>query len=135
MTTMIFPNLPVKDLDAAKKFYTALGYKVNQQFTDDNASAIVVSDAIVIMLMREEFFNTFDSRTIADTSTTVESLHALGVDSREDVDRLIADAGAAGGSIVKRPEAQGPMYGGSFKDLDGHHWEVMHMDPSAVEPY
>lgn len=133
METMIFPNLPVKDLDAAKAFYEALGFAINPQFTDENASAVVISDTIVVMLLREEFFSTFTTRSIADTSTTVEILNGLGVASREEVDRIAEAAVAAGGRATGEPQDQGFMYGRGFADLDGHEWNVLWMDPSAVE--
>lgn len=133
METMIFPNLPVKDLDAAKAFYQALGYPINAQFTDENASAVVISDTIVVMLLREEFFRTFTSRAIADTSTTVETLNGLGVASRDEVDRIAEAAVAAGGRTTGEPQDQGFMYSRGFADLDGHEWSVMWMDPAAIQ--
>ncbi|ADD39948.1 VOC family protein [Stackebrandtia nassauensis] len=132
MSIMIFPNLPVKDLEAAKKFYTALGFELNKDFSDDNAASIVIAENIVVMLLREEFFSTFDSRTIADTATTVESVHALGVESRGKVDELVDAAIAAGGKEAGEAKDEGFMYGRAFFDLDGHHWEVMFMDLSAM---
>ena len=132
MSTMIFPNLPVKDLEAAKKFYTALGYELNEQFSDENAASVVITDNIVVMLLRHEFFNTFDERTIADTATTVEALHALGVESRDEVNRLVDAAVSAGGKEHGEAKDEGFMYGRSFSDLDGHRWEVMYMDMSAM---
>ncbi|MEV0645491.1 VOC family protein [Phytomonospora sp. NPDC050363] len=133
METMIFPNLPVKDLDAAKAFYQALGYSINPNFTDENASAVVISDTIVVMLLREEFFRTFTTRAIADTSTTVEILNGLGVASRDEVDRLAEAAAAAGGRATREPQDQGFMYSRTFADLDGHEWSVLWMDPSAAQ--
>ena len=66
MSTQIFVNLPVQDLDAAKAFYTALGYTVNEQFTDENASSIVLSDTIYVMLLTAEFAQRFTNKAIAD---------------------------------------------------------------------
>lgn len=130
--TMIFPNLPVKDLEAAKAFYTALGFELNKDFSDDNAASIVIAENIVVMLLKHEFFKTFDSRAIADPATTVESIHALGVDSRAEVDRLADAAVAAGGTESGEAKDEGFMYGRAFTDLDGHRWEVMFMDLSAM---
>ncbi len=31
------------------------------------------------------------------------------------------------------PMDQGFMYGSSFYDLDGHHWEVLWMDPKGIQ--
>lgn len=132
MSIQIFPNLPVKDLEAAKKFYTSLGFPLNEDFSDENAASIVIADNIVVMLLRHEFFSTFDSRKIADGDTTVETVHALGVESREKVDQLVDAAVASGGKEAGAAKDEGFMYGRSFFDLDGHHWEVMFMDLSAM---
>ncbi|MFI2704450.1 VOC family protein [Cellulosimicrobium composti] len=134
MSTQIFVNLPVKDLDASKAFYTALGFTVNDQFTDENASSIVISDTIYVMLLTEGFAKQFTTKAIADATTTTEVVNALSVDSRAEVDRLADAAFAAGASPVKEPQEEGGfMYSRSFADLDGHQWEVLHMDPSAFE--
>ncbi|MCB7135346.1 VOC family protein [Cellulosimicrobium marinum] len=133
MSTQIFVNLPVKDLDASKAFYTALGYAVNEEFTDENASSIVVSDAIYVMLLSEEFATQFTNKAIADATVTTEVINALSVDSRAEVDRLADAAFAAGATPVKDPQEEGGfMYSRSFADPDGHQWEVLHMDPGAL---
>lgn len=132
MSIMIFPNLPVKDLEAAKTFYTSLGFELNKDFSDDNAASIVIAENIVVMLLKHEFFGTFDDRAIADPATTVESIHALGVESREKVDQLVDAAVGAGGTEHGEAKDEGFMYGRSFSDVDGHRWEVMFMDLSAM---
>ncbi|KON72095.1 hypothetical protein M768_16680 [Cellulosimicrobium cellulans F16] len=134
MSTQIFVNLPVKDLDASKAFYTALGYSVNEQFTDENASSIVISDTIYVMLLTEEFAKQFTNKSVADATATTEVINALSVDSRAEVDRLADAAFAAGATPVKDPQEEGGfMYSRSFADLDGHQWEVLFMDPTAFE--
>ncbi|CPU66332.1 Possible glyoxalase/bleomycin resistance protein/ dioxygenase [Mycobacteroides abscessus] len=134
MSTQIFVNLPVQDLDAAKAFYTALGYMVNEQFTDENASSIVLSDTIYVMLLTAEFAQRFTNKAIADATATTEVINALSVGSRAEVDRLVDAAFAAGATAVKDPQEEGGfMYSRSFADLDGHQWEVLHMDPTAFE--
>ncbi|MET9362625.1 VOC family protein [Streptomyces sp. NPDC006632] len=132
MPTMIFVNLPVKDLDRSKDFFGKLGYTFNPQFTDENAGCLVISDTIYAMLLTEPFFKGFTQRQIADTATTVESIVCLSADSREEVDRLVDTALTSGGAPANDTMEQGPMYGRSFLDPDGHHWEVMYMDPAAV---
>ncbi|AYG83058.1 hypothetical protein DWB77_05250 [Streptomyces hundungensis] len=132
MPTMIFVNLPVKNLDRSKDFFGKLGYSFNPQFTDENAGCLVISETIYAMLLTEPFFKGFTNREIADTATTVESIVCLSADSREEVDRLVDTALASGGSPAQDTMEQGPMYGRSFLDPDGHHWEVMYMDPAAV---
>ncbi|MBD5787884.1 VOC family protein [Cellulosimicrobium terreum] len=134
MSTQIFVNLPVTDLDASKAFYTALGYSVNEQFTDENASSIVISDSIYVMLLTKEFATRFTNKAIADATATTEVINALSAESREAVDRVADAAFAAGATAVKDPQEEGGfMYSRSFADPDGHQWEVLYMDPSALE--
>jgi predicted lactoylglutathione lyase len=130
---MIFVNLAVSDLDASKKFFTELGYTINPQFSDENAASVVISDTIVAMLLTRPFYATFTKKEIADATKTSEVLIALSAESREMVDELVEKAFAAGGSPAGETQDHGFMYGRSFDDLDGHTWEVVWMDPSAIE--
>ncbi|CAM5667344.1 VOC family protein [Streptomyces aurantiogriseus] len=130
---MIFVNLPVNDLDASKKFFTELGYSINPQFSDENAASVVISDTIVAMLLTKPFYSTFTKKEIADSARTSEVLIALSAESREKVDELVDRALALGGSPAGETQDHGFMYGRSFDDLDGHTWEVVWMNPSAIE--
>lgn len=130
---MIFVNLAVNDLDTSKKFFTELGYTINKQFSDENCASVVISDTIVVMLLAKPRFSEFTSKQIADTSTTVEALLCLSAESRDKVDELADKALASGGSPAGEAQDHGMMYGRSFFDPDGHHWEVMWMDPAAIE--
>lgn len=130
---MIFVNLPVNDLDASKKFFTELGYTINPQFSDENAASVVISDTIVAMLLTKPFYSTFTKKEIADATRTSEVLLCLSAESREKVDELIEKAIAAGGTPSDQVQDHGFMYGRAFDDLDGHTWEVMWMDPAAVQ--
>ncbi|MFI1357542.1 VOC family protein [Streptomyces sp. NPDC020898] len=130
---MIFVNLPVNDLDASKKFFTELGYTINPQFTDENAASVVISDSVVAMLLKKPFYATFTKKEIADATQTSEVMIALSAESREKVDELVDRALAIGGSPAGETQDHGFMYGRSFDDLDGHHWEVAWMDPAAIQ--
>lgn len=132
MATMIFVNLPVKDLTKATEFYTALGFTQNAQFSDQNASSFAISDTIHVMLLVESFFKTFTSKEIVDATKATEAIVALSAESREGVDELVEKAFAAGAKKSNETMDQGFMYGRSFQDLDGHLWEVVYMDMSAV---
>jgi len=134
MSQQIFVNLPVKDLKKSITFFTSLGYKVNPQFTNEDAACLVVSENIYFMLLVEKFFNTFTSKKIIDTRTEVEVINALMVDSRKEVDELVDKAFNAGAKKYRNPEELGFMYSRSFEDLDGHLWEVGYMDPNYVQP-
>ncbi|UNS97515.1 VOC family protein [Streptomyces tubbatahanensis] len=133
MSRKIFVNLPVKDLNRSVDFFTKCGFSFNPQFTDENATCMVVSDDIFVMLLVEPFFQSFSKREIPDPARTSEVLVCLSADTREEVDALVDSAVAAGGSAHGEPQAEGPMYGRSFTDPDGHIWEVMWMDPAALE--
>ncbi|MET9434296.1 VOC family protein [Streptomyces sp. NPDC006551] len=135
MTQMIFVNLPVKDLETSKSFWSKLGYSFNPQFSDESTACLVISDTIFAMLMTEPRFLEFTKpgKEIADATKTTEVLLALNCDSREKVDELADAALAGGGSPAKEPQDHGFMYGRSFTDPDGHHWELVWMDPSAVQ--
>lgn len=125
---MIFVNLPVKDLAASRAFFTELGFEFNPEFSDDKAACLVVDQNIFVMLVVEERFRDFINGSISDATTATEVLTCLSADSRAQVDDLVAKAVAAGGKPWKPAVAEGPMYGGSFQDLDGHVWELMHME-------
>ncbi|MDT9683042.1 VOC family protein [Streptomyces sp. TRM76323] len=129
MGQMIFVNLPVKDLDAAKGFWTELGYSFNPQFTDENAACLVFSDTIFAMLLTEPFFKNFTKKEVADASATTETIIALSAESRAQVDELVDRALAAGATPANEPLEYGDaMYSRSFEDLDHHIWEVVWTD-------
>ena len=124
---MIFLNLPVRDLPASQAFFAELGFAVNAEFSDDQAACMVVDQNIFVMLIARERFADFVTGKISDATTATEVITGLSTDSREQVDALVAKAIAAGGKPWKPAVEDGPMYGGSFQDLDGHVWELMHM--------
>lgn len=130
---LVFINLPVKDLAAAKAFFAALGFGFDEKFTDDTCACMVISDKAYAMLVTEERFADFTAKPIADARAATEVILGVSADSREGVDAL-ADAALAHGAVAARePLDYGFMYGRSFHDLDGHLWEVMWMSPEAVE--
>lgn len=131
MATQIFVNLPVKDLDKAVEFFTALGFSFNPDYTDENATCMIINDNAFVMLLVEGFFKTFTSKDIADASGSTEAIMAFSVDSREGVDDMFTKALAAGGKESQPAQDYGFMYSHSFQDLDGHLWEVMWMDPAG----
>ena len=130
--TMIFVNLPAKDVAASGAFFSKLGYEINPQFSTDDCVCVVISDSIIAMLLSESRFSDFTDRPIADATQTTESIIGLSAPSREAVDELADNALAAGGATHQEAKDEGYMYGRSFCDLDGHIWEVMWMDPAAV---
>lgn len=134
MSTKIFINLPVKDLNKSMTFFKQLGYSFNPQFTDENATCMVISEDIYAMLLVEKFFITFTKKEICDTSKCAEAILAISVESREEVDDMVKKAVAAGASTPNPPQDHGWMYGHGYQDLDGHLWEVFFMDMNATPP-
>ena len=133
MAKKIFVNLPVADLKRSMAFYEAVGFSNNPQFTNDQAAAMVWSDTIHLMLLTHDFWKTFTDRTIPDAHESAQVFLCLSHDSREEVDAIVARAGAAGGKAEPTPtQDHGFMYGSSFEDPDGHIWENVYMDMSAV---
>lgn len=127
----IFVNLPVKDLNQSIDFFTKIGFEFNAEFTDENATCMVISENIFVMLLVEDFFKTFTQKEISDATTSTEVILALSAESKEKVDELVNKALEAGGKPANEPSDHGFMYAWSFQDIDGHLWEVLYMDESA----
>jgi predicted lactoylglutathione lyase len=133
MATKIFVNLPVKNLNKSIEFFTKLGFTFNQQFTDETATCMIVTDDIFVMLLTEEKFKTFALKEICDTKKYAEALVGLSLESRAKVDEMVRKAVSAGGTTYNEAVDHGFMYGHGFQDLDGHIWELIYMEPGAVQ--
>ena len=132
MATSIFVNLPVKDLARSKAFFAQLGYSFNPQFTDETAACMVWSDSIFVMLLTHAKWRGFTTRPIPPSSSS-EVMLALTFDSRAEVDAFHDASVRQGGTADVNPMADyGFMYTRSTTDLDGHLWEAVWMDMSAV---
>jgi uncharacterized protein len=132
VTTKIFVNLPVKDLGKTVNFFIKLGFKFNPKFTDENATCMIVTEDILVMLLVEKFFKIFTKKEICDTARNTEVIIALSAESKEKVDEMINKAVEAGGKESREVQDEGWMYGRGFEDIDGHLWEVVFMNESMV---
>lgn len=132
MSRMIFVNLPVADLPRAMRFYEALGFTNNPQFSDDAGACMVLSETIYVMLLTHAKWHSFTTRPICPAGSSEVSL-ALSVDSKDEVNRLV-EAGAANGGAadVNPPEDHGFMFQRTIADPDGHIWEPFWMDPAVA---
>lgn len=132
MATMLFISLPVTDLARSIRFYEALGFTRNPQFSDESGAAMTLSDTISVMLLTHGKWQGFTTRPICPRGTSEVSL-SFTCDSREAVDRLI-EAGAANGGTadVNPPEDHGFMFQRTVADPDDHLWEPFWMDPAAL---
>ncbi|APR86376.1 Glyoxalase family protein [Minicystis rosea] len=128
----IFVNLPVRDLPRSIAFFTRLGFSFDARFTDEQATCMIVSEEAFVMLLTHDRFKDFTKKPISDATQATEGLFALSCGSRAEVDEMVSTAIASGGSHAMPPMDLGFMYGWSFYDLDGHHWEVLYMDPAAL---
>jgi uncharacterized protein len=129
----LFVNLAVEDLDRSVEFFQALGFTFDPRFTDDQATCMIVSGEAFVMLLVKDRFRDFTGKELADPTAQTEAILALSADSRDGVDELADKALAAGGSPANDPIEMDFMYSRSFQDVDGHIWEVVWMDPSALE--
>lgn len=132
MPKSVFINLHVKDLDKSKKFFQDLGFSLNLQFTDENASCVIVSETIYVMILREEFFRGFTEKEIADTSKTNEVIISFSAGSKSEVDEFMEKVLAAGGIEPKQAQDLEFMYNRTFLDPDGHCWEIFWFDESHL---
>ena len=134
MSRKIFVNLPVRDLPASIAFFKRLGFEFEPRFTDQTAACMVISQEIFAMLLTHAKFKEFTSKQIADAGRVTEVLTCLALDSRAEVDRLAEAALEAGGTQARAPLDHGFMYERSFEDPDGHIWELIWLDPTALAP-
>ena len=132
MATKIFVNLPVRDLHGSMAFFTGLGYTFDQRFTDETAACMVVSDDIYVMLLTRAKFGEFTPKPLCDATKCTEVLVCLSCESRAGVDELVGKALAAGGTTYAEPKDYGFMYSHGFQDPDGHIWELIYMEPEAL---
>ena len=128
MIKQTYTNLPVKNLEASKAFFSKLGFTFNPQFTDQNAACMILNENSFVMLVKEEFFKSFISKEITDAKSSTEVLLGIGLESRQTVDDMMKNALAAGAKESRDTQDHGWMYSRAFDDLDGHIWDLFWMD-------
>ncbi len=133
MVKQIFVNLSVKELNKSIDFFKALGFSLKPEFSDNKAACFIINDNIYSMLLTEAYFKEFTKKEIINAKNNTEVINAFAVNSRDEVDKMMKKVLAAGGSETREPQEYGWMYGRSFQDIDGHLWEVFHMDESAMK--
>jgi len=128
----VYINLPVQDVDRARKFFGAVGFSFDERFCTDDTLAMTINDSCHAMLLKRARFASFSPRPVADPHNTAQVLTALQLESRQAVDALIDLAVANGGKDVREPIDYGFMYGRAFADPDGHIWEPFWISPEVV---
>lgn len=134
MIKEIWINLPVKDIKKATQFFKSIGFTINPHYNSEGSASFFIGEKkIVLMLFNQEQFKSFTRANVADTGTGTEVLFSIDAESPAEVDEMAGKAEAAGGIVFGKPaEIQGWMYGCGFTDLDGHRWNVLHMDMSKM---
>ncbi|MCR5862375.1 VOC family protein [Flavobacterium sp. J372] len=127
----MFLNLPVKDLRVSIDFFTKIGFSFDQTFTNEQGTCMIIGENIYAMLLTEEFYSTFITKSIADARQSSELITALAVGSRHEVDKMV-DSAVAAGATGDKIEDHGWMYGRYFEDPDGHIWQIFYMDMNAI---
>lgn len=130
----LFVNIPVTDLKRSIAFFTRLGFRFNQQFTDDSATCMIVGEDAYFMLLVTDRFKDFTRKPLCDNKTHAGGIYAISLGSRAEVDEIVKLAVESGGSRALPPQDHGFMYSWSFYDPDDHHFEVFYMDPAHVQP-
>lgn len=127
-------NLPVKNVEQSKAFFTGLGFELNPQFPDsENSVAIVIGDNLQVMLISHAIFNTLTEKESVDTSKYAQMTIALAFESREKVDEIVNTAVSLGGKLHAQPEDHGLIYHWGFVDMDGHLWAINSMNMDAAQ--
>lgn len=132
MSIKMFVNVPIRKLSESVRFWSALGFTFNPQFTSETTTCMIVSEDNYVMLLEDADFRSFTDRAITDPKTSIEVMVALALDSREAVDAMMTQALANGGSEYAEARDMGFMYQRAFVDIDGHHWEPFWMNPDFV---
>jgi uncharacterized protein len=129
---MIFLNLLVVDLDRARGFYEALGFRLDRHSSDERSAALIVDDRIVIRLLRPDAFAELVPGDLGAHSDATSAVNCLSVDTRDQVDGLVARAEASGAATWSSDQEEPPTHTKGFKDPDGHVWCVTYMESVHV---
>ena len=127
----IFVNLPVKNIEKTKEFWSKLGFAFNEQISDENAVCVILNETASVMFLTEEYFGTFTNRPVPK-GDTAQTIVAIGLDTREEVDQVVNTALANGATQHEEPEDHGWMYQNSFWDINGLAWNVVFADMSQI---
>jgi uncharacterized glyoxalase superfamily protein PhnB len=116
-------TLGVGDLARARRFYEdGLGWTKGNH--EDEVAFYQLGNGVVLALWaRDELAH--DAR-VADSGATFSGISiAFNTRSHDEVDEVMTQVVAAGGTVTKPPEEQvWGGYSGYFSDPDGHPWEV-----------
>lgn len=130
MTSQVFINLAVSDLEQSMNLYQKMGFELNPQFSDESSKCLVWSESIFVMIMNKDKFSSFATKPLADTKSALAGIYALSVENRDRIDEIMESALGAGGTEPKPLQDHGFMQLRTVEDFDGHTWEIFYMDMS-----
>ena len=125
-------NIPTYEMPSSRTFYEALGFRIEEHSSDGGTASVVLDDNIVLELHTRERFADLVPGDVGNPSRGTTAVHCLTVDSRKEVDDLVARALDAGGRPGLPAREEDARYTGSFLDPDGNAWEVVWMDQLHV---
>ena len=138
---IIFVTLGVDDLERSVAFYRdGLGWQtegiVARELHDeitgaDGTIALFVLETGLLLAVYERLNLAKDADVPPGPQSSTEFSLGVPAHSRDEVDRLLAQAASAGGTITA-PAHVRPwgIYSGYFADPDGHLWEIV-WNPNA----
>ena len=127
-------TLGVKDVAAARRFYEALGWKLDGGVDDesDHVAFFQMPGMIIALWGREKLA---EDSCVSDSGGWGGMTLAYNVTSPAEVDAVLEEAQGAGARIGRAgAETVWGGYSGVFIDLDGHPWEVAHNPSWTVHP-
>lgn len=128
-------NLGVENIIKSREFYQAIGFQIMEEYacSDDMIGLVIGEQKVAVMLFTNTMFGGFVQNSVTQTNTSNEVLLSFDAASSEEVDAQIELVQKAGGKVFGKPGwTQDWMYGAGFCDLDGHRWNILHMDMSKM---
>jgi predicted lactoylglutathione lyase len=123
-------TLGISDLDRARKFYEALGWKTGAEQGDD--VVFFQTGCMVVSLWGRE--KLAEDSMVTDGGGWGGVALAYNTRSNDEVDAVIEEARKAGATIGREPaDTFYGGYSGIFIDPDGHPWEVAHNPRWTIE--
>ncbi len=126
MVKQTFLNLETQDVAQARAFFTHIGFTINEQFSDNSGICVVINDSTFLMVMTKEKFRGFTRSETPNSFNQTEIIISFQLESKAEVDTLLTKVKEAKGGEFGLATDNDFMYYRSFRDLDGHRFEVFY---------
>lgn len=127
MKADVFVNLCVQDVKRSRSFFEKLGFEIKEEYSDDTGYCLSINERAYAMMLGLEKYMLFSKNTVVDSFKHTESIFSLDLKTPEKVDEILEKVKKLGGSEIGKASDDEYMYYRSFRDLDGHHFEVFAM--------